>query len=287
MRKSTLTPIFNWVGGKGRLIPKLMARVPEQYGRYFEPFIGGGAMLLALQPKVAFINDLNPEVMALYRTLQSKQETQKMLDTLTEYYAANSREYFYQIRDIDRELNLNELADPVRAARLLYILNMCFRGLYSVNLGLYKNAVKGGGVCVSAYRGDGKVIKPNEENILDVSKYLQHADIFMYNTDFTHCLLEAEKGDFVFLDPPYATRKRHDEISYTKRIFRWDDQKRLARIFRQLDRKGCKVMLTNSDLPEIIAMYQGFNITRVKLGSALAADYRRKENRYELIITNY
>jgi len=240
-------PFLKWAGGKRQLVPEIKKYVPKKYGTYHEPFVGAGALLFELQPPKAVINDSNSELINCYQVI--KDSVDELIDNLREFKFKNEEEYYYQIRDWDRQFNeYKNIPTPRRAARILYLNKTCYNGLFRVNshgqfnvpFGRYKNP-----------------------NILDeaalkaINKYLNNNKIDIFNTDFEEALKDAKKGDFVYLDPPY------DPISNTASFTGYDvngfdknEQKRLKKVFDDLTSRGCKVILSNASTDFIKNLYE-------------------------------
>ncbi len=132
-------PIVKWAGGKRQLINELLSYMPKEYNAYFEPFVGGGALLFTLMPDVATINDVNEELLAVYECLASEENYQLMLKDLDEHEKQHSEEHYYEVREIDRTLDFSKLPIWKRAARTIYLNKSCFNGLYRVNKEGYFN----------------------------------------------------------------------------------------------------------------------------------------------------
>jgi len=221
----------------------LLPKVPPQYDRYVEPFIGGAAMFFALQPEHALISDSNPELINLYR--QVANDVEGVIAALHTHQ--NTSEHFYRIR----ALRWNELEPSAAAARMIYLNRTCFNGLYRVNrqgafnvpFGDYKNPL----IC-------------DEDNLRAASVLLRRADIRC--ADYLDVLNgEVKSGDFVFLDPPYVPVGEYGDFKrYTKEQFYDEDQAQLATAVRQLAKRGCYSILTNSNHPRVHELYEGFPI---------------------------
>jgi DNA adenine methylase len=283
-------PFVKWAGGKTQLLPQLSARVPAKFDRYFEPFLGGGALFFYLMSNknkrfTAFISDINSELMNSYVVI--KENVDKLIILLTqhenEYNKASEREekekYYYQLRN---DYNLNCPDRIERAAQLITLNRTCFNGLYRVNpkgkfnvpLGKYKNPT----IC-------------NSSNLRNVSNVLCNPEVTIKACDYKEALLEnAKEGDFIYLDPPYIPVSSTAYFTnYTKYEFSPDDQKNLASVFRKLDERGCKVMLTNSDTPsarELYSDYAKYN-ERVDSKRSINSKGSKREGHTDLIIRNY
>ncbi|MCA9514904.1 MAG: DNA adenine methylase [Myxococcales bacterium] len=268
-RLTKAEPVVKWAGGKTRLLPELTARLPEDLGRYYEPFLGGAAMFLSLQPAGAVLTDINEELVHLYRTIQS--DVEALIDDLDRHrYEAG---YYYAMR----AQNPRRLAPIARASRTLYLNKTCFNGLYRVNrrgefnvpMGRYKNPTIG-----------------DPERLRALSEVLQGCEVVA--TDYATATATAQRGDFVYFDPPYFPLTRTSSFtSYTKEAFAADDQRRLAETFDDLTARGVRCMQSNSDTPFIRELYRHHRVEAINAPRAIARDPERRKSVSELIIMNY
>lgn len=230
-------PIVKWAGGKRQLIDKLIEYMPKEFNNYFEPFIGGGALLFELMPNNAYINDVNKELLAIYKCLQNDEDFNNMINDLEQHEKNHSEEYYYKIREIDRDENFQDLPIWKRASRAIYLNKSCFNGLYRVNSNGYFNVPSGKKKKVQTY---------DKENIIKLHNYFKNGNIKITEGDFVQAVQNAKSKDFVYFDPPYDPFDEKDSFTaYTKFNFSKDDQKRLSEIFKQLSNKGVYVMLSN------------------------------------------
>lgn len=236
-------PILKWAGGKTQMLGDLLPKVPSSYGRYIEPFLGGGAMFFALQPEQAVIADSNPELINLYR--QVANHVDDVVCQLKKY--ENTQEMFYAVRGQDWTM----LPEAEAAARTIFLNKTCFNGLYRVNkkgrfnvpFGKYKNPK----IC-------------DEEGLKAASAALKKAEIVCgdYLLVLEHY---AQPGDFVFLDPPYLPISEYSDFKrYTKKQFYEEDHVELAKMVKTLHERGCHVILTNSNHPLVHELYAPFTI---------------------------
>lgn len=247
MRKLTelppTRPILKWAGGKTQMLNDLFQKVPESYGRYIEPFIGGGALFFALQPENAIISDRNPELINVYREVADHVE--KVIEILKKY--ENTSEMFYAVRAQD----WTTLSKEEAAARTIYLNHTCYNGLYRVN--------KKGGFNVPY----GKYKNPkicDEDALRAASKLLQRTTIICANY-FSVLEQYAQKGDFIFLDPPYLPVSENSDFKrYTKEQFYERDHIELADMVRKLRDRGCYMVLTNSNHPLVHELYAPYEI---------------------------
>ena len=231
------TPLVKWAGGKRQLLDRIAARMPSKgYETLYEPFIGGGAVFFSLCPERAVINDINRELVNLYETVKHDPEALiKAIDQIDDGIpedADAAKAYYYEMRERYNEIIASEVLDTEAAAMLVFINKHCFNGLYRVNAKGKFNV---------PYNGS-RTRSMNPDNIRAASKVLEHAIILC--GDFEPATAEAKAGDFVFLDSPYVPIKETTFEAYTKEGFLEEDHRRLARLFRELDSRGCSVMLT-------------------------------------------
>ena len=236
-------PIMKWAGGKTQMLGNIMPKIPQKYGKYIEPFIGGGALFFALSPDKAIIADSNPELINMYRQVADNVET--VISYLKKY--KNTKEDFYEVRSLD----WLKLKKEEAAARTIYLNKTCFNGLYRVN--------KKGQFNVPF----GKYKAPNfcdEEALYAASDVLKKATITC--GDYLSVLKEyAEPGDFIFLDPPYLPISEYSDFKrYTKEQFYEEDHVELAKEVKRLQELGCHVILTNSNHPLVHELYADYKI---------------------------
>ena len=270
-------PFVKWAGGKRQIIDKLKQYIPSNYNCYYEPFVGGGALFFELAPKVAVINDSNKELMNVYKVLCDHEKYTKMCKVLNGYEANHSEEFYYEVRNMDKEKNFNRLSDYKKAARTLYLNKSCFNGLYRVNskgqFNVPFNKIKK----VNTYDG---------ENLLTIHMHLNMNDITIENVDFEECVKTAKKGDFVYFDPPYDSDTSTFN-SYTEEGFGKEEQRRLAKVFKELDERGVYVMLSNHNTILINELYKDYNINIIEAKRSINSKGSKRGNVEELIITNY
>ena len=272
------SPILKWAGGKRQLLKDIFPLIPKQFGTYYEPFVGGGAMLFALTPQKAVINDLNKDLICVYRAICDHPE--ELIASLKKY--TNTSECFYRVRNIDRNpQTFGKLTDIERASRLIFLNKTCFNGLYRVNSKGQFNTPFG------RYKNPDIV---NEEAILNVHTYFSENNVRMLSTDFALVTRSAKKGDFVYFDPPY------DPISCTAAFTDYNsggfdrrDQKRLANLCVRLTQKGVKIMLSNSATDFIRSLYPGpmFHTHIIQAKRAINSKGDKRGVVPEVLITNY
>lgn len=277
MLVSNIKPFVKWAGGKNGLINSLISFIPKNFNYYFEPFVGGGALffylknLNILNSKKIYLNDKNVELINAYK--QIKINPNKLLEELEILKNNHSKEYFYKIRNLDRDSNFYSLSEVFRAARFIYLNKTCFNGLCRYNakgnfntpMGNYKNP---------------KIY--DKDLIFSVHKVLKNVSIT--NKDFEVISLKAKKGDFVYFDPPYyPLNKTSSFVSYTDN-FSANEQIRLYKLFKMLDCEGIKVLQSNSNTDFIKELYKDFEIIEVISKRAINCKGDKRGKITELII---
>lgn len=262
-------PFVKWAGGKRQLLEKLQTYFPKNFGTYFEPFLGGGAVFFHVAsnknntPFKAVLSDVNDELMITYSVIEKKvEELIPILKGHEKNYFSSPKDYFYKIRDPEpNESKLN--CDIERAARFIFLNRTCFNGLYRVNS---KNKFN---VPWGKYE---KPIICNEMNLRAVSRALNLTDAEILIGDYKQISEKAKSGDVIYFDPPYhPVSQTANFTSYTKDGFSKKDQEDLANLCRTLYERGCKVIVSNSDTKEIQALYSDKKIFEAKKVTALRA----------------
>jgi DNA adenine methylase len=272
-------PIVKWAGGKHQLLEKIKELMPKEYNNYYEPFVGGGALLFELAPKNATINDVNLELLAIYTCMKDDELYKLMLKELDKHEENHNEEYYYEVRSWERD-NRFEL-EPLwkRAARAIYLNKACFNGLYRVNAKGYFN--------VSSAKKE-KVNTYDLDNMESIHNYFKNDNITILSGDFVEAIRTAKEGDFVYFDPPYDNFEDKESFTaYSKFDFNKDDQIRLANCFKDLTNRGVKCMLSNHNTKFINELYKDFNIHVVNAKRMINANANGRGNVEEVIITNY
>ncbi len=272
LRKETY-PIVKWVGGKRQLMFELLKNMPEDYNKYFEPFIGGGALFFELQPDNAYISDMNEELINLYKVVRDNVD--ELITNLQKHDI--SKEYFMEIRNIDRTKEYQNWSDVKKASRFIYLNRTCFNGMYRVNsqgqfnvpFGHYKNP---------------RIL--DENNLINCSNLLQRTEI--KHADFSEILKKVKKGDFVYFDPPYVPLSETSSFtSYTKDGFDIDMQFKLRDVCDELDSMRVKFLLSNSDTKLVNELYENYNIKKVFASRQINANADGRGKITEVLVRNY
>ena len=271
-------PFVKWAGGKRQIIDKLKQYIPDEFNTYYEPFVGGGALLFELSPKNAVINDSNKELMNVYSVLCNEEKFKKMCSVLNSYEANHSEDFFYELRNKDRnKKTFNRLSDYTRAARTIYLNKACFNGLYRVNSKDEFNVPFGKKTKVNTYDGS---------NLITVSNYLTMNNVKIQCVDFEESVKTAKKGDFVYFNPPYDSDTATFN-SYTEEGFGKDEQRRLATVFKDLDERGVYVMLSNHNTILVKELYKDYHIYVIEAKRNINSNGKKRGKVEEVIITNF
>lgn len=277
MKNDTITPFVKWAGGKRQLLPKIKELLPERFETYYEPFVGGGALLFELKKDGAIINDINLSLINAYTQIRDNVELfLEYINDLDTKIIDGNKEYYYYIRDLYNSKLFEKKFDTELASMFVFLNKHCFNGLYRVNSkGLFNVPYN-------------KSIKPsvNRDNIIEISEYLKKITIM--NGDFEDCCVNANEGDFIFFDSPYAPLNPSSFDSYTKEGFEIDEHIRLAELFDELTERGCFCMLTNHNTDLINNLYsnKGYNLEVVKVKRFINSDSSNRKGE-EIIICNY
>lgn len=275
-KNKLVAPVVKWVGGKRQLLGEILPLLPENITSYCEPFLGGGAVLFSIQPSRAIVNDLNGDLIAVYETIRD--DVDLLIDDLKRH--ENSSEYFYAIRDLDRNREAYDTMSKVaRASRLIYLNKTCFNGLFRVNSSGEFNSPFG------HYKNPNIV---NESGLRAVSHYFRTSNLTFYHEDFAAVLKRVKKGGFVYLDPPYDPISDTASFTgYNKGGFDRTEQVRLKQCCDDLTRRGIQFMLSNSATDFIRELYRDYHITIVKAKRAINADASKRGAIEEVLIRNY
>ncbi len=270
-----IAPFLKWVGGKRQLMPAINKLLPKKYTNYYEPFIGGGALLFNILPKRAVINDFNEELINVYKVIKDNPEG--LIRDLKTH--KNESGYFYNIRSLDREEDFDKLTEIRKASRVIYLNKTCYNGLYRVNSSGEFNSPFG------KYKNPNIV---NELAIRAVSKYLNNNEIVILNGDFEESVKNISKGAFVYFDPPYIPVSESSNFTaYVQGGFNMSDQVRLRDLCDQLDKKSVRFLLSNSATPQIEDLYKEYKIEYVKANRAINSNAKKRGGVDEVLIRNY
>ncbi len=270
-------PFVKWAGGKRQLLSQIRERMPEKYNNYFEPFVGGGAVFFELLPEKALINDINRALINAYRRIcNSPKDFLGSINKLDADMGEDGKKYYYALREHYNDKLMREEFDTELAALFVFLNKHCFNGLYRVN---------GKGLFNVPYNNS-RAASVEEELIYAVSERLQGVTIT--DGDFEAACQTAQKGDFLFIDSPYAPLNPTSFESYTKEGFDIESHKRLAKLFDELTDRGCFCMLTNHNTDFINGLYgeKGYKIDVVDVKRMINADASNRVGK-EVIICNY
>jgi len=274
-------PFVKWAGSKSQLLEEYTKLLPTSFENYLEPFVGGGAVFFSLHSQGKLkgnvtLGDLNEELMNCYGVIRD--DVEELIAILRKHDAHKmDRAYYYDIRDYDRDGRIESMTAAERAARTIFLNRTCYNGLYRVNkkgqfnvpYGRHKNPT----VC-------------DEQNLRVVSQALQGVELLI--ADFEDCVSRARQGDFIYLDPPYHPLSSTAYFTnYTKENFDEKEQERLARVFRNLDARGCFIMLSNSDTELVRQEYQEYKSIKVEANRAISCKVSTRKAVSELVIVNY
>nr|WP_288744537.1 Dam family site-specific DNA-(adenine-N6)-methyltransferase [uncultured Mediterraneibacter sp.] len=277
MSNSSIAPFVKWAGGKRQLIPQIRDRMPEKYNDYYEPFVGGGAVIFDLLPVNALINDINKALINTYRTICNEPDAfLKEVNRLDNDMWEDGKKYYYSIREHYNDKLMRSEYDVELAALFVFINKHCFNGLYRVN---------GKGLFNVPYNNSRRV-SIDEDVIMTTSEYLRGVTI--KDGDFEQACKNAKKGDFVFIDSPYAPLNPTSFESYTKEGFDIESHKRLAKLYDELTARGCYCMLTNHNTELINELYgnKDYKIDVVSVKRMINSDASNRVGE-EVIICNY
>ncbi|MCP4356858.1 MAG: DNA adenine methylase [Chloroflexi bacterium] len=276
-RGLAIKPFLKWAGGKQQLLTQFDPYFPPNFSRYFEPFLGGGAIFFHLVntarlPEQIYLSDNNEELINAYTVVRDQVEA--LIKQLVQHQEKHNKDYYYQVRSWDR--TGRQLNDVERAARTIYLNRTCYNGLYRVNqkgqfnvpLGSYKNP---------------QIVRPQTLRV--ASTALQ--GVTLQTRNFHKIVDVAQVGDFFYFDPPYdPVSKTANFTSYTAVTFTEEDQERLADVFAQLSAKGCYCMLSNSHTSFICRLYQDFRIETVLANRAINSKGNGRGRIKEVVILN-
>ncbi|MDR1494749.1 MAG: DNA adenine methylase [Rickettsiales bacterium] len=271
-----VSPVVKWAGGKRQLLSKIVEIIPSSYSTYYEPFLGGGALLFYLQPKSAIVNDSNAALMNVYRLVREHPED--LIEDLRHH--ENTLDYYYRIRGINRDPSeYNSFSEVKKASRLIYLNKTCYSGLFRVNRAGEFNSPFG-------YYKSPNIV--NEINLRAVSEYFNAANIVFRTGDFDEALRGIRKGAFVYFDPPYDPVSISSNFTgYTDVGFNRNEQERLKVTCDRLNRMGIGFLLSNSATDFIKRLYRGYNVKIISARRQINAHGSLRGNVDEVLINNY
>lgn len=281
-------PFIKWAGGKSQLLKEITNNLPKEINNYYEPFLGGGALLFYIlenyNPKKVVVSDINEELIETYNVIKTKPA--QLIKELEHYKSKHSQEFYYLVRGLEtpstRKLGLvlsdsNKNLDNIeKAARFIYLNKTCFNGLYRVNsenkfnvpIGNYKNP---------------EIF--NKNNLLEISELLQNVDLKVMS--FENVLKCAKPKDFIYFDPPYDQITGKNFVSYTSNDFTRKEQINLKEVFDKLDQKRCFVLESNSATDFIKDLYKKYKIKEILAKRMINCDGTKRNNAREVLIKNY
>ncbi|MCS4537059.1 DNA adenine methylase [Mycoplasma sp. CSL7475-4] len=274
-----MKPFVKWAGGKTKLISKIVAKMPNKYNKYIEPFVGGGSLFFHIQPHDFILNDINSELIDTYKCFSNNDEYNELIKLLQIHMKNHNENYFYEIRNQDRKPDFLKWSRVQRAARFIYLNKSCFNGLYRVNKSGFFNVPSGKKANINLI---------DHDNFVSIHKLLKEKNKNILNLDFEKVLEFADMNDFVYLDPPYSDLDdRKSFTSYTKENFYVSDQMRLKEIVDTLTKKGVKVMISNHGSTFIKNLFKDYNIETIFVKRLIGSKIDTRKDVEEVIITNY
>ncbi|GHU47314.1 modification methylase [Spirochaetia bacterium] len=278
---SSLKPFLKWAGGKRQLLPEIKKQFPvhvEEYN-YYEPFLGGGAVFFDLQPRKAVISDTNSQLIMTYMAI--KMDLENLMTLLADYKQKNDKEYYYSIRNLDRDSkHFNTLSDTEKAARFIYLNKTCFNGLYRVNAaGLFN-------VPFGKYKNPSLYEEPVLQNI---HEYFNSSAVTILNEDFESAVSNADTKSFIYFDPPYHSPDKTNFTGYQSKGFDENEQERLQRVMVRLTERGLRCLLSNADTEFIRDIYNHhyFHLIPVKAKRLINSDSAGRGSVSEVLVKNW
>lgn len=268
-------PFLKWAGGKTQLLPVLSEHVPFKYGCYYEPFLGGGALLFHLQPYKAVVSDINAELINCYECIVAIPENViKHLDLFP-----INQDFFHELRAADRSEDWLSKENSWKAARIIYLNKTCYNGLYRVNRKGEVNSPWG-------YYDNPTIYEA--ENLEMIRRFLYGSQKRIFAEDFQTVLTKPVAGDFVYLDPPYDILSDTSSFTgYAAGGFHKEHHVILKKLVDELTAKDVKVLQSNADTPFIRNLYKDYKIIEVQAKRAINSKGNKRGNVTELLIKNY
>ena len=276
-----MKPVIKWVGGKTQLLKELKEIIIpalKEDSYYYEPFCGGAALALDLEHKNTILNDLNSELINMYKVIRDNSE--ELIAELKRFQNSHNAEFYYHIRNLDRTDALSKMSDVMKAARTIYLNKTCFNGLYRVNSKGQFNSPIG-------RTSSGKTPDIVQEDLIrEMSKFLKAVQF--HNGDYKDCVATTKNGDVVFFDPPYDQDESISSdgfVGYQKEGWTRKDLEELKTVCDELSIRGVKVVLTNNDTEFVHELFAGYNFREVEVKRSINRDGNKRKGK-ELIIYN-
>lgn len=270
-------PVIKWAGGKTQLLAQFegLYPAPRRIKRYVEPFVGSAAVFFrvreSLRPPASLLLDSNEDLITLYEAIRD--DVERLIGRLREHRSRHSHDHYYAVRS----RRPNGRFRTARAARFIYLNKTCYNGLYRVNSRGQFNVPMG------RYANPLILDAPN---LRAASRALRGVELRV--ADFREAPAYARRGDFFYFDPPYQPLSKTSSFTgYTNDAFRERDQRDLAKVFADLDRKGCLVMLSNSDTPFVRELYGAYEVRKVSARRAINSRADRRGAISEVVVMNY
>lgn len=276
-KNKLIVPFLKWVGGKRQLIEQMKPFLPKNVNKlkYYEPFMGGGAVFFYLHNKQAVINDANTDLINAYKVVKNNHA--ELIENLRVY--KNTSEYFYKIRELDRDESFKSMSDIERASRLIYLNKTCYNGLYRVNNSGEFNSPFG------SYTNPNII---NEPVIKAVSNFLNESNVEILNCDFAEAVKSANEKSFVYFDPPYHPMSGSSNFTgYVQGGWGVEDQARLKQTCDELTARGVKFLLSNSSTSFILDLYKDYKIESIQATRAINSVGDKRGAVNEVLVRNY
>ena len=274
-----MKPVIKWPGGKASVLKHFEDLIKpnlNENNTFYEPFAGGLAVSLALQHKNTVVNDLNSELINMYKVIRDNPE--ELISELKCFQNSHNTEFYYHVRNLDRTDTLSRMTDIVKAARTIYLNKTCFNGLYRVNSKGQFNSPIG-------RTSSGKTPDIVQEDLIrEMSQYLK--TVRFHNEDYKNCLVTAKAGDVVYLDPPYdqdESISTEGFVGYQKEGWTRENLKELKRLCDELIFRGCKVIISNNDTEFVRQLFAGYKFREIEVKRSINRDGNKRKGK-ELVI---
>lgn len=276
MKNKLLQPFVKWAGGKRQILDEINKFIPNNFSTYYEPFVGGGAVLFDLQPQKAVINDINHHIINVYKVI--KNNVNELIEDLKKH--KNEEDYYYKIRKLDRSDKFKKMSNIEKASRILFLNKTCYNGLFRVNSNGEFNVPFG------RYKNPAIV---NEKVLRAVSNYLNKNNVKILNKDFQGAVKGISKQAFVYFDPPYHPISDSSSFTgYTLDGFDKKDQIKLKKLCDTLDKRGCRFLLSNSGADFIINLYSTkYKIEEIGAKRSINSKANKRGEVKEILVRNY